>query len=302
MQKRETSNVHVSGLGPLELQQFHLLGARFFDQLCINLSRYLMLPLKMAEVKQGLETFGQFCKDTQAQLVFAAVLESAATLVFRARVQMLRLIVDALFSASDEKLPGGEDSANLGLSATESRILIQILGGAFTTAVEQIFGSLFGGRRVVDMMQNVDHVSLLNNALAAGELILTAEMSGTLKGQSGDFVLGFPLSLTSLLLPKEPPSSLNSSDASGGLQGLSRVAAIPVELSAILAERELSLAEVRHLKPGSVIILQRLRRLPKAQLRAAGQALFRGTIVENRGWRNFLIQELETADAERAAE
>ncbi|MBV8454641.1 MAG: FliM/FliN family flagellar motor switch protein, partial [Deltaproteobacteria bacterium] len=167
---------------------------------------------------------------------------------------------------------------------------------------EQIFGSLFGGRRVVDMMQNVDHVSLLNNALAAGELILTAEMSGTLKGQSGDFVLGFPLSLTSLLLPKEPPSSLSSSDASGGLQGLSRVAAIPVELSAILAERELSLAEVRHLKPGSVIILQRLRRLPKAQLRAAGQALFRGTIVENRGWRNFLIQELETADAERAAE
>jgi flagellar motor switch/type III secretory pathway protein FliN len=65
-----------------------------------------------------------------------------------------------------------------------------------------------------------------------------------------------------------------------------------VELTAVLGERELSLAEIRGLSVGSVLLLQRLRNLPKVELRANGQLLCRGTIVETHGWHNFLIQEV----------
>jgi flagellar motor switch protein FliM len=300
MQSEGTNAVHASRRDELELQQFHLLGARFFDRLRQNLSCYLTVPLKLSDIKQGFETFGDFCEGKRAQLVFVSVLESAATLVFRVGDRMAGLIVDALFNTDDKKMPSSEGNVVAHLSVTESRVLLQILGDAFTAAVAEVFGRMFGGR-VIDMIQNVDHASLLENALGSGELLLTAEASATFKGWCRDFALGLPLPLVSQLRTRESSSSLNSGDIMGS-QKVSGLAAVPIEMSAVLAERELSLAEVSRLKPGSVIILQRLRHLPKAQLRAAGQVLFRGTIVENHGWHNFLIQQLETADVERPAE
>jgi flagellar motor switch protein FliM len=294
-----TLSMHL-GTSELELQQFHLLEARFFDQLRQNLSSNLTVPLKLSDIKQGFEAFGDFCKGTRARLVFIPVLESAATLVFRIGDQMAGLIVDAIFTADDKKMPSSADNAETRLSETESRILLQILGSAFTAAVEEVFGRVFGGR-VIDLIQNVDHAGLLGNALGSGELMLTAEASATLKGHCGDFALGLPLSLVSQLQARKSPSSSNSGDTPGSRE-VSSLTAVPIEMSAVLVERELSLAEVSRLKPGSVIILQRLRHLPKAQLCAAGQVLFRGTIVENHGWHNFLIQQLETADVERPAE
>jgi hypothetical protein len=195
-------NIHGSGLDRLQLQQFHLLGTRFFDQLRRNLSGYLRALLTLNQVKQGLETFGQFCEGAQAQLLFVPVLESAVTLVFRAGAPMPRRMVDAVFDGRDEQLSGSESAAEVSLSATESRILIQILGGAFASAVEQIYGRLFGGGRVIDVIQNVDHASLLGNALASEEHMLITEASLTLKGQSGDLALGFPLSVVSQLRTK----------------------------------------------------------------------------------------------------
>jgi flagellar motor switch protein FliM len=288
------------GTSELELQQFHLLEARFFDQLHQNLSSYLTVPLKLSDIKQGFETFGDFCKGARARLVFVLVLEGATTLVFRVEDQMAGLIVDAIFTADDNKMPSGEDNAEARLSETELRILLQILGSAFTAAVEEVFGRVFGCR-VINLIQNVDHPGLLGNALGPGELVLTAEASAMLKGRCGDFALGLPLSLVSQLQARESPSSLNRGDTPGSHE-VSSLAAVPIEMSAVLAKRELSLAEVSRLEPGSVIILQRLRHLPKAQLCAAGQVLFRGTIVEDHGWHNFLIQRLETADVEQPAE
>src|SRR6516225_10345750 len=73
---------------------------------CVKtISRYLTVPLKLSDIKQGFETFGDFCEGTRAQLVFVSVLESAATLVFRVGDQMAGLIVDALINAGDEKMP-----------------------------------------------------------------------------------------------------------------------------------------------------------------------------------------------------
>jgi flagellar motor switch protein FliM len=288
------------GTSELELQQFHLLEARFFDQLRLNLASYLTSSLKLADSKQGFETFGDFCKGARTRLVFVVALENAAILAFRVEEQMAGLIVDAIFTADDKKMPSGEDNAEARLNETELRILLQIVGSAFTAAVEEVFGRMFGCR-VINLIQNIDHPGLLSNALGSGELMLTAEASATLKGRCGDFTFGLPTSRLSQLQARESPSSLNRGDTPGSRE-VSSLAAVPIEMSAVLAKRELSLAEVSRLEPGSVIILQRLRHLPKAQLFAAGQVLFRGTIVEDHGWHNFLIQQLETADVERPAE
>jgi flagellar motor switch protein FliM len=299
MQKEGKNAVHVPQASELGLQKFQLLGTAFFDQLRQNLSRYLKVSLKLSDIKQRSEPFQDFCERMQAQLLFVLVLERTVTLVFGAEGRMARLIVDALFDARDEKMPYSAGNAEAPLSATESRVVIQILGSALTTAVEEVFGRVFAVQ-VINMMQNVDHTSLMENALGSGELIVTAEVNGTLGQLSGDFALGLPLSLLSLLQTKESSSKLNCSDTLGS-RNVRSLAAVSIELSAILAEREMSLAEVRRLRPGSVIILQRLRHLPKAQLCAAGQVLFRGTIIEHQGWHNFLIQQVESADVERAA-
>jgi flagellar motor switch protein FliM len=299
VQKEGKNAVHASQASELGLQKFQLLGTAFFDQFRQNLSRYLKVPLELSEIKQRSEPFGEFCERMQAQLVFVLILERTVTLVFGAEGRMAHLIVDALFDANGEKTLNSAGNAEAPLSATESRVVIQILGSALTAAVEEVFGRVFGGR-VINMMQNLDHASLIENALGSGELILTAEVNGTLGQLSGNFALGLPSSLLSLLQAEESSSRLNSSETLSS-RNLRSLAAVPIELSAILAEREMSLAEVRSLGPGAVIILQRLRHLPKAQLCAAGQVLFGGTIVEHQGWHNFLIQQVESADVERAA-
>src|SRR5215471_18841835 len=104
------------GTSELELQQFQLLEARFFDQLRQNLSSFLTVPLKLSDIKQGIETFGNFCKGARARLVFVLVLENAATLAFRVEDQMAGLIVDAIFTADDKKMPSGEDHPEARLS------------------------------------------------------------------------------------------------------------------------------------------------------------------------------------------
>jgi flagellar motor switch protein FliM len=299
MQKEGKNAVHAPQTSELGLQKFQLLGTAFFDQLRQNLSRYLKGPLKLSDIKQRSEPFRDFCERMQAQLLFVLILGRTVTLVFGAEGRMARLIADALFDASDEKMPDSAGCAEVPLSATELRVVIQILGSALTAAVKEVFGRVLGGQ-VINVMQNVDHASLMENALGSGELILTAEVNGTIGQLSGDFALGLPLSLLSLLQTEEASSKLNSSDTLSS-RNVHTLAAVPIELSAILTEREMSLAEVRRLRPGAVIILQRLRHLPKVQLSAAGQVLFRGTIIEHQGWHNFLIQQVESADVERAA-
>ena len=212
---------------------------------------------------------------------------------------MARLIVDAMFSGSDERIPSSSNGAAPLLSATESRVLMQILGGALIAAADEVFGRFFGGR-VINLIQNIDHASLIDDALGSEELILTAETCGMLNEQRGDFALGLSFSLLEQLQSRESPAGLDSGDRLSS-RNVGILAAVPIELRAVLAERELSLAEVRRLKLGAVIILQRLRHLPKAQLCAAGQVLFRGTIIEHQGWHNFLIQQVESTDVERAA-
>jgi flagellar motor switch protein FliM len=212
---------------------------------------------------------------------------------------MARLIVDAMFGSSDEQMPdSGGRSAPL-LSATESRVLIQIIGGGLTAAADEVFGPVFGGR-VINLLQNIDHASLIDDALGSEGLILFAEASGMIKEQRGDFALGLPFSLMEQLQSRESAVDIDSGDGQSS-RNVGSLAAVTIELRAVLAERELSLAEVRRLKLGAVIVLQRLRHLPKAQLCAAGQVLFRGTIIEHQGWHNFLIQQVESADVERAA-
>jgi len=65
-----------------------------------------------------------------------------------------------------------------------------------------------------------------------------------------------------------------------------------LELQAILGSLAMPLTDIRALKPGAVISLGQTRETaPRLELRYAGQPLFYGTVVEDQGWRRFLIEE-----------
>ena len=300
MDKGDTSAHGLSILEPLELQQLHLLGARFFEQLRQALSYCLAAPIVVAGIKQVFETFAEFCEPARAQFLFATVSESSQSLMFRTEAPVPRLILDGMFDGSER---ADEDRAlDSQLSSTEARIFIQLLTRAFAKAVDQELGPLLGGGRVSDVIQSLDHPGLLADAFDSEEMLVTSEANIRVKGQTGTIAVGLPLSLVLQTRSKHASTPLNINAAVDGFCEQACVAAIPVEMIAVLAQREMSLAEVRSLKPGSVLFLQRLRHVPKAELHASGQILCRGTIVEDRGWHNFLVQQLGSGDVKRIAE
>jgi flagellar motor switch protein FliM len=296
-------NVHIAVRVPRldrSAQDFHLMAVRFFDQFRHSLSHHLTAPLNIATVELGSETFAQFCERTRAQFVFVIALDSSATVAFRTKAPMPRLIMNALFNAGDKKPSGSEGEAYL--SPIEARIFVQMISSALTTAVERVVGARLEGVRQVEVIQNVDQADLLAQAFGADEPMSTAQARTMLRGQSGDCVIGVPLSLMSQLGSTKAPAPLDSSPGLGCLHDFRNVTGIPIEMAAVLGEREMSLGEVRRLKPGAVVFFQRLHHFPRAELRAGGQTLFHGTIVESHGWHNFLIQQLGSPDVERTSD
>jgi flagellar motor switch protein FliM len=284
------------GLEPSELQQFQVLTMRFYEQLRQSLLRDLAVPIKVADVRPGSETFREFCADARAQFVLIAVFDSPITLILRVAPGMPRLLVAALLGGDAESAVD-KDTDESRLSSTETRIFMSFVSRAFSAAAEHVFGPFASNNGLAGLIQNLDHPGLLTTAFAFDEPLLTATIRWTVGAGTGELAVALPLSVGVEF--RDQLFRIVSSETDRSEFGA--VADRSVELTAVLGERELSLADIRSLRVGSVLLLQRLRNLPKVELRANGQLLYRGTIVEKHGWHNFLIQEVAATNGKRAA-
>jgi flagellar motor switch protein FliM len=292
------------GLEPLELHQLQLLGKRFFDQLGEDLMRYTTSPIKVVEVGQNLESFEQFCKRPRTQYICSLGYDNEAALAFRVERGMPRTIVDALLGVRAHAPLARVEDGGGALSATESRLFLRILGRTVTAALDRVFGRLLGDRGSVELLLSVDHPAFGPRTFDASEQLVTLQARCRLNDVSGCFTLGLPLSLLLQIRTRLVPRILTG--ANHNLHKPNSTTALAnalVEMQALLGQRMMPFSQLSRLKVGSVVLLQKLDRdLPKVELRAAGQLLFRGTVVDDRGWHNFLIQQIGDADGKRATE
>ncbi|HEY6394925.1 MAG TPA: FliM/FliN family flagellar motor switch protein, partial [Candidatus Binataceae bacterium] len=186
--------------------------------------------------------------------------------------------------------------------AAEGYILANTFGVALVRAVSRVFSPLFGGRSGLALMSMEHRPGLIPNTFTAGEQMVTAGLTCLLAGAGGAIEIGLPLSMIMQVRTRLVPAQIRNHDPSQGLGRSRRLLGATFELEAVLGCVAASLAEVRALKPGSVVMLQKLdAKVPRVELRACDQILCTGTVVEDRGWYRFLIQKKGKIDVESAA-
>ena len=288
------------GLEPLELYQLQLLGKRFFDQLLAELISRTTRPIKVFEVTQNLKSFGQFSNSPDTEYLFVLGYDNEAALAFRVERGMARAMVDALVGVSpsnDAAVPKYSESS---LTATESRVFVRILGRSITSTLDRVFSHLFGDRGSAEILLSADHPAFGPKSFDASEQLVTAQARCTINQVSGCFTLGLPMSVVYQIRAKLiPPLIARTNRSPEGTKNVAALTAVPIEMQALLGRRTMLFSQVRKLKVGSVVLLQKLEReLPKVEMRTAGQLLFRGTIVDDHGWHNFLIQQIGDRDGQ----
>jgi flagellar motor switch protein FliM len=217
---------------------------------------------------------------------------------------MTRAIIDTLVGVPPGKGAALQEDSESSLTATESRVFVRLLGRSITSTLDRVFSRLFGDRGSAEILLSADHPAFGPKSFDASEQLVTTQARCTINQVSGCFTLGLPMSVVYQIRAKlVPPLVAGANRSPEGTRNVAALTAVPIEMQALLGRRTMLFSQVRKLKVGSVVLLQKLEReLPKVEMRAAGQLLFRGTIVDDHGWHNFLIQQIGDRDGQRAAE
>jgi len=190
--------------------------------------------------------------------------------------------------------PETDEARPKGLTRIEARILAETVGGAVLTAFDQVFRPLFGTSASIGRGDADGKLAATASVLGSRGQLATAAVECSMGELHGS--LFFTL-LISTLHPVRAKLTREATER-GAVETATKTAppssllGANLELQAILGSLAMPLTDIRALKPGAVISLGQTRETaPRLELRYAGQPLFYGTVVEDQGWRRFLIEE-----------
>lgn len=270
-----------------EFHQLKELAGRLIDHLHNELGRVTSSPIDLGEVAETAESFAAFCADASFPQCFILFSGDKMIAVLRADREFSLALVDAVLGPDRTQARGGPARS---MTITETRILETMLVGAFTAAVQRAFGETSDDYIQLQVIPATDlarleSVELPDNIVAASARCLIGSRNCAIG-------IGLPLVVT-LEGKAEPPTAIKNGNYAGGVAKTGNfLSAAPMELRAVLGTVAISLAEIRAFAAGSVIMLHKLNAgLPRVELNCGGQVLFSGTVVEDRGWHKFLIQQ-----------
>lgn len=287
------------GLERAELQELKLLGQRFFDGLAEILARYLGAPIEIAELTQRSLSFADFCSAAPNQHTVLLGFEDEPVMMFRIENNLALAMVNLLFGAN---AAGGSLDHGDGvpaLTATEAHIVSNVLEKSLVRAFEPVSSGLFGKRRSIQVLHGINRVRELANAPDPAEAAIAIEARCSLNEQPGWLGIALPTSMIFQIRRRLVPAPATPPEPRSPVSLVSRtaLAEASVTLRAILNTQTLPLSNIRQLTAGSIVPLGKLwRNLPQVELTVEGQTLVHGTIVEERGWRRFLIQHCEVQE------
>jgi flagellar motor switch protein FliM len=274
-----------------ELYRLKLLNQHLFEHLCKELTLLSATAVSVVELSLRVEDYPEFSAGLSANAFSATVeLDHRPVGIFG----MQEEIAQALLWGNDAppRDPETGEIQRKPLTKIEARVLADTVGGAMVRAFDQAFKPLFGvgagvGRAHTDGPQGTA------GALAGrGRLAIAAvECSvGDLRGS-----LHFGLLLSALLPVRAKLTRVTAERATveeNARSAPSSVMAANLELEAVLGNLTMPLNAIGALRPGAVIPLGKLNeKNPRLELRYAGQVVFYGTVVEDQGWRKFLVAE-----------
>jgi flagellar motor switch protein FliM len=286
------------GLEREELQELRLLYERFFGQLLDALTPYVARPVKLIGLAQSVETFRDFCTAAPAQHLMVLGFADEPAAAFRVDDGLALALVNAVLGGSDA-LTGeptvADSGATMMMTPTEVRILDGILKKTVPPLASRIFAAILGDRTDLGLIGSIERSPTPPEAFEARDQIVSAIGRYSINGHAGEMVLGIPLRSVVQVRAKRPVQPASAQERENIRdRARRRLNDAALRLEAVLGSTAMSLEAVDALVPGSVILVGRLHdKMPLAELRTGGQTLFGGTVVADRGWYRFLIQQGE---------
>jgi len=275
-----------------ELHRLTLLNRQLFEHLCKEIAVLSGNSIRITDLSLRVEDYSDFAASLWPSGFGTVIdLDHRPVGLFGLQEQIAEGLLwgDGPLSQAPET-----EARPKGLTRIEARVLAETVGGAIVSAFNHVFRPLFGTSATI------------GRGDADGKLAVTASVLGS-RGQlataaaecaMGEFrgSLFFTL-LISTLHPVRAKLTREATER-GALETATKTAppaallGANLELQAILGSLAMPLTDIRALKPGAVISLGQTREIaPRLELRYAGQPLFYGTVVEDQGWRRFVIEE-----------
>jgi len=275
-----------------ELHRLTLLNRQLFEHVCKEFAMLSPTALRILDLTLQVEDY----------MDFAARLWPSG---FATVIDLDRRPV-GLFGVQDELAEGllwgngpltqasdNDSSIAKGLTRIEGRILAETIGSATLHAFNQVFRPLFGINATIGRNDPDGKLAATASVLAGRGRLATCTLKCSMGEQHGS--LFFTL-LISTLHPVRAKLSRGTPErgreAGAKAAPPSALLGANFELQAILGSAAMPLNDIRALKPGAIISLGQPREMaPRLELRYADKPIFYGTVVEDRGWRRFLIEE-----------
>jgi len=277
-------------------------GERFFALLGESLEPLIARRIKLQGVRQAVASFADFCAASPAQHTLVFGVGAKPALSIRVDHALALGLVDGVLGRVDTS---SSEASEAPLTATEKRILLNLIKSAVSIAAPQAFQELLqdalqatsaprrGGAEeletVLQIISVADRAGLIADTIEPTEPMLALSGQYVISGRSGALALGLSLAIAGRASAAQPSAASEARNTVERLRQTLGAARLPLE--AVLGAVTMPLTAVKTLSPGSVIPLGRMRGIaPPVELRAAGQTLCAGTVIAERGWYRFLMQ------------
>jgi len=268
-----------------------LLNRQMFEHLCKELALLSPNHLRIIDLSLRVEDYSDFAARLWSS-GFVTVLDLGRRPV--GLFGMQEEFAEGLLWGNGPLPPAAEtdDGRAKGLTRIEARILAETIGGAMLHAFNQVFRPLFGINASVGRNDPEGKLAGTASVLASRGRLATAEAECSMGELRGSLFFTLLISTLHPVRMKLSRSAERVAETVAKAAPPSSLMGATLELQAILGSVAMPLTEIRALKPGAVISLGQTRETaPRLELRYAGQPLFYGTVVEDQGWRRFIIEE-----------
>ncbi len=274
-----------------ELHHLKLVVKQLFDEIREEIPRMTGKPLRTAALDLRLESLALF-GGGQSSRHFAAVAdEDGVVAVLRVEQAIARALVAVALGRRPSGAQGGDTMTML-----ESEVLLGMVAGVLLHGVSRAILPMLGSKQPGRSMRVNDPAELAAEMSGAGQQLMVSSAECEFESARGALALALAPRVAARLRAGIASQARQESGAERmpRVQRMraSGVGGAHLPLCAVLGSTTISLAEIRQVASGSIIFLRKMNgQAPQVELKCSGTPLFSGTVVRDRGWYRFVVEQ-----------
>jgi flagellar motor switch protein FliM len=280
------------GLRSEELNQLKLVAKRLLDEIREEIPRMAGRPLRTAGLGLRVGNFSSFSAGHRPRYFAAVRDENGLVAVMRTDPALARALVGA---AMGRRPPGAQGGEGEPMSLLESEVLSAISSAVLLRGVNRAIVPMLGVKQAMRIARFNDTADLGAEIPAGGQQVVIATAECEFEDVRGSLAFALAPRVVARLRARV---ALQAEDAGGrrtaGAQRvrIGGVRGAELALHAVLGATVMWLGEMRRVAPGSIIFLRKMDRpSPRVELRCSDTPLFSGTVVRDRGWYRFVVEQ-----------